>query len=64
VIGCMAFLRLYAHALTLAAWAVIAWVLQIEPDPGVITLILSTLAMSAFAAERERSRRRRESRRA
>lgn len=58
----VATVRLYGHALTLAFWAFVVWVLQLAATPGAVVLILASLAAASFAAERERARRRREPR--
>jgi apolipoprotein N-acyltransferase len=54
--------KLYAHAGTLAAWAIVVWVLQLKPSTGVIVLMLATIATAAWVAERERGRVRRDRR--
>jgi hypothetical protein len=56
----LASLRLYAHALTLAAWALATWTLALKPDVLLTGFIFATVALAALVAERERGRRRRE----
>lgn len=55
----VATLKLYAHALLLAFWAALTWVLQLDPSTLLIVAMLATLAAASFMAERERAKRRR-----
>lgn len=51
--------RLYAHALTLLAWAAFAALFGLEGTTIVIVLMCATIGCAAVVAERERARRRR-----
>jgi hypothetical protein len=57
----IATIRLFAHAITLAVWAVLAAVLHLQGTTGVIVLMCATIAAASVVAERERSRRREQS---